>query len=166
MSEIFSRNGSEFKGSFSADGARLAFAGDAAGAQILGVGLLTQSINMGYQQTIQQLYEIGTRFTYYIAGRAQGQLSLGRILGPRPVQIAFYTKYGNVCNAATNNLNFEADTGCSGDSGPTSAENGTFTFGLRAVVITSISISIASAQDMMISEQVAMKFAAMDLGKS
>lgn len=157
MADIFSRAGQDFMGSFASDAARVAFAGGGTDG-VVGVGLLTQSLSCNYTQAITRLYEIGTNFTYLVAGRTQGQISLGRVLGPRPVQAAFYAKYGNVCNAATNNLNFEATAGCNGVGA-----TGTFTFGIKNAVINSIGFSVA-AQDMVINEQLAMMFVSLELG--
>lgn len=162
MADIFSRAGQDFKGSFAADAARVAFAGGS--ADLLGVGLLTQTISVNYTQALTRLYEIGTNYTYIVAGRTAGQLAMGRVLGPRPIQLGFYAKYGNVCNAATNNLNFEAETGCPTGENPgnTGGLSGTYTFGIRNAVITNIAITV-SAQDMIINEQLQMMFVSLNL---
>jgi hypothetical protein len=166
MADIFSRSGTDFQGSFTSDSARVTFAGGGTSSgAILGAGLITQSIGVNYTQSITQLFEIGTNFTYFVAGRAQGQVSIARVLGPRPIQTAFYAKYGNVCNAATNNLNFEAATGCD-VPGVATAGGNTYTFGVNNAVITTIGITIASAQDMMINEQLSMRYVSLTLGRS
>lgn len=156
MPDIYARSGQDFKGSFAADAARVVFAGSSGDGLVAGVGLLTQTLNVNYAQAIQRLYEIGTNFTYFIAGRTQGSVGLGRVLGPRPVQLAFYRKYGNVCNAATNNLNFEAATGCD------AAGNTQVRFGIRNSVISNMSLAV-NANDMMINEQLQMMFISLDL---
>lgn len=147
--DIYSRTGNDFKGAFSADAARIVFGGD-----VSGVGLLTQQLSVNYAQAITRLYEIGTNFTYYVAGRTQGQVGIGRVLGPRPVQLGFYTKYGNVCNAATNNLNFEIAAGCTSPNAPAR-------FQLKNAVITNMGISV-NAQDMLVNEQVNMLFISLE----
>lgn len=160
MADIFSRANQNFQGSFASDAAQVAFAGNGSG-QVFGVGLLTQNLSINYTQSITKLYEIGTNYTYLVAGRTQGQLSMGRVLGPRPVAAAFYTTYGNVCNAATNNLNFSAQAGCNSQS----STGGALTFGVQNAVIVSIGLSVG-AQDMVINEQLAMTYVSLELTTS
>ena len=161
MADIFDRAGQQFGGSFAADAARVTFAGAGdfigqGGAG--GVGLLVQNLQVSYQQQVTRLYEIGTNNTFLVAGRTAGQFGMGRVLGPRPVQKGFYSKYGNVCNAATNNLAFECQTGCPAGAG---AGNGgglaDLVFNIKNVVLTSINLT-AAAQDMIINEQLAAMF--------
>jgi hypothetical protein len=168
MADVFAREGNDFQGSFASDGAKVVFASGAAGGEFLGVGMLTQQLSVQYSQAVTRLYEIGTNFTFLVAGRTQGQVTLARVLGPRSVQLSFYTKYGNVCNADTNNVNFETETGCQqGDNnvGP-SQQGGLATghkFGVHNAVITSLGITV-NAQDMMINEQITMMFVQMTSG--
>lgn len=158
--DIFSRGGQDFGGSFAADAAKVVFS--QADVNDGGVGLLTQNLAINYTQQITRLYEIGTQKTFYVVGRAQGQVSMGRVLGPRPVQLGFYQKFGNACNAAENNIDFLADTGCTQTGGQVvNFTEGVYAFGIRNAVITSIGITIA-AQDMIINEQLAMLFVALN----
>jgi hypothetical protein len=161
--DIFNRSGETFGGSFAADGATVVFATGGSGSGSLvgasgGVGLLAQQIQVGYQQQIMRFYEIGSQYTFLVAGRAQGQFSMGQILGPRPVQTAFYSNYGDVCNAANNNLNFSVSAGCNGNSASTT---GSLNFSIVNVVLTSIALTVA-AQDMVINQQVAAMFVALN----
>jgi hypothetical protein len=74
------------------------------------------------------------------------------------VSTAFYTKYGDVCNAATNNINLEAAAGCQPGGSPASQ----LAYKLRSVVLTSIAMTIG-AQDMLINEQLGAMFIALEL---
>lgn len=163
--DIFSRQGQTFDGAFSAENATLTFAGVDGSSPLAGesggVGLLTQSIQIGYQQTITRLFEVGSRRSYLFSGRAQGQATISRALGPRPISTAFYGKYGNVCNAATNHIQLSAEASCQG--GQSVAAN-VYDFTMRHCVITGISIS-TEAQSMMIQEQLQMLFIALTLGR-
>jgi len=161
MAVIFNRSGANFGGAISADAARITFA--SAGLDGFGVGMLVQSMNMSYQQQVTRVYEIGTDTTYYIAGRTQGQAAMGRIMGPRAVQLGFYTKFGDVCNAATNNINFSATTGCNGTA--TNLGGTAYAFTLKYVVLTNLGFQIG-AQDMVINEQVSMMFASLTAGQN
>jgi hypothetical protein len=166
MADIYNRAGNDFGGSFAADAAKVVFAGGSGGDLVGasgGVGLLTQQVQVSYSQQITRLYEIGSNFTFLVAGRTQGQIGLGRVLGPRAVQTAFYSKYGNVCNAPTNNLSLLLETGC-----PTGANSGVvgglgkLAFLVKNVVLVSIGLTVAS-QDMIINEQVQALFISLDL---
>lgn len=161
-SDVYGRAGQEFGGAIAADAARVVFS--APEIDGFGVGMLVQNLQLNYQQQITRVYEIGTDKTFYIAGRTQGQANIARIMGPRPVQLGFYTKFGNACLAAENNIDFIADTGCSSRSGTRfSTGNNVYAFTLKHAVIISLGISIG-AQDMVINEQVAMMFTALNAG--
>lgn len=169
MADLFGRAADSFGGAFSADSAKITFAEDtgafgavAGGAALAalggGVGMLTQQLSFSYQQQVTRIYEIGTNFSFYVAGRTQGSLSMGRVIGPRPVAVAFYRKFGSVCQAATNTLNIQLATGCQ-DPGQFAQ---VYAFSLKFCVITSIGVSI-NAQDMMINEQLQLMFASLNL---
>ena len=156
--DIYGRAGNQFGGAFAADAAKVVFSSGAGTSGDLigpsgGVGLVTQSTNINYSQQISRIYEVGSDLTFLIAGRTQGQLSVARVLGPSAVQTAFYSNYGNVCNAANNNISVVMSTGC-----PTGANQGiggglgTLAFLILNVVIVNLGLSVA-AQDMIFNEQ-------------
>jgi hypothetical protein len=160
--DIFGRE-STLGGAIASDAAKIVFAGG--GDSIVGgvsasggVGLLTQNLQISYQQQVTRIYEVGSNFTFLVAGRAQGTLGLGRVLGPRAVQTQFYRNYGNVCNASNNNLALELAAGCHvsqpGDLGKISLV-------IRNVVLISIGFNVGS-QDMVIGEQLQGLFVALD----
>ena len=162
--DIFGRGGQDFGGSIAADAARVVFAAPELDGG--GVGMLVQQLQIGYQQQITRAYEIGSDKTFYIVGRMQGQVTMARIMGPRAVQLGFYTKFGNACLAAENNINFIAEAGCTSRSGGRVVSSGTaYAFTLKHAVITSMGVNIG-AQDMVINEQVQMMFTALNAGQS
>lgn len=142
MPDLFSID-QEFGGSFSADGARVTFSGS---TDISGAGLLSQTLTVAYNQPIQRIYELGTNRSYYVRGRSSGTVTLQRILGPRPIQTAFYETYGNVCNADNNILNFDLAAGCN-----TGENLASFSFGVKYAVITNFTIAV-NAQDVIVNE--------------
>lgn len=179
MADMFGRAADAYGGAFSADAARITFASDpglpppgllgtTAGGlnppfDVLetingGVGMLTQQLSFNYQQQISRIYEIGTNLSFYVAGRTQGNMSIGRVIGPRPVAVAFYRKYGSVCDAATNHLDIEMATGCR----TTGGYNQPYSFAMKFCVIMSIGVSV-QAQDMMINEQLQVMFASLGM---
>jgi hypothetical protein len=153
MDDLFGRLAPQFGGAFASDSALLAFAGLGLAG---GVGLLTQQLSFQYQQNITRLFEVGTNWTYYVAGRAMGSASLSRVLGPRPVVFSFYTVYGNACNAATNTITFSMQQGCVSPTDPQAAATLRFMW-LVGCVIQSVGFS-AQAEQMMVNEQVQMMY--------
>lgn len=167
--DIFGRRPLQFGGAFAADdsfvrfgspvfdagvGADIVGGTQAAGGQNgfgSGAGLVTQNIQFTYQQPITRIYEVGTQFTYYIAGRPQGNASAARILGPSRLVSAFYSAFGNICNASNNFLTFSFNQGCN-IQGPN-----TLVFLLTYVVLQSVGMAVA-AQDMIINEQLSFFF--------
>ncbi len=165
MADIFGRASDVFGGAFSADDALITFPADF-GSGVVGddgaaLGLIAQNLQYNYQQQVVRIYELTSNSQYYIAGRTQGTAGMARILGPKPIQIAFYTKYGDVCNAGNNIVEINLLTGCtSGDKPVTQG----FALTLKYLVITSLG-GMINAQDMIVNEQVAMMFAALDLSE-
>ena len=157
MADLFDRAGNDYGGSFASDAAKIVFSG-------AGVGLLTQQFQVQYQQQVTRLYEIGSNQTFLVSGRAQGSLTIARVLGPRAVQTAFYGTYGNSCNAATNNLAIVLETGCpkgtSGNPGQ-SGGLGKLAFNIKNVVLTSVGISV-TAQEMVVNESLQAIFVSLD----
>ena len=149
MADVFNRLSDSFGGAFAADSARITFAD-------LGPGLLIQSLDVGYNQQVRQVWEIGSNDTYYVAGRTSGTVTMRRIIGPRAIQVAFYQKYGDVCEAATNQFQISGNAAC----GATAL--GRFAIKVKFVVITAIGLSVAAA-DMVINEAVTMMIASMNI---
>lgn len=154
--DIFGRRALEFGGAFAADSAQIDLSLEC-GAQLASAGLITQQLNIQYQQPITRLYEVGTQKTYYIAGRPQGTASLARVLGPGVVMAALYSCLGNVCNADQNDMCLCIQSGCIGADDP---DFTAMQLGLKNVVLQSLGFSI-QAQDMMINEQMSLFFTAL-----
>lgn len=150
FSDVFSpQSGQFFNGSFRADTATVTIGG------LDGCGLLLQQLNFVYRQQITRLYELGSNGIYYVAGRAQGQLSVSEIVGPTAIALGFIRQFGDVCQAQNNNLDIGATAGC--DKQATA-----FRYKIQGCVITSISAGI-QARDVIINQQLQMEFAALDL---
>lgn len=151
--DVFSRNVS-FGNAFSADGAAITFSNFAA-------GMLVQQLVWSYQQTITRLYEIGSPMVYLVAGRTQGTVKLDRVLGPSTILASFYTQFGNVCNAAGNNLMFSAQAGCGGPgqgaAGAAVPGNATMSILIANAVIQLMGGSV-SAENMVINESILLMF--------
>ncbi len=159
--DIFNRRTDTFGGSFSADSASITFpnvlglAGQFAG----NFGLLVQRMNAAYQQQVTRLYEVGSPSIYYVAGRTSGDISLDRIVGPSTLQQLFYKKFGDVCMAPSNTLDFSLRTGCSDLRG------GTASFTAYFCVITGLGLGI-QASDSLINENLRMMFSSFEYNTS
>jgi hypothetical protein len=152
VTDIYSRNVA-YGGSFSADSVTMTFTSTNASG---GVGNLVQNLQMSYAQSITRLYEVGSPNTYFIAGRAQGNGTLGRVIGPKLLTQAFYQKYGNVCNVKDNVLRFEGAFGC----GP-NITNQSGEIIASFVVLNNIALQV-NAEQVVITENIGFMFAAME----
>ena len=107
--DMFGRVPMLYGGAFTADAALVTFGGP--GIVGGGVGLLTQEISFTYRQNVTRVYEVGSRYTFFVAGRAQGEGNMRRMLGPRPINLAFYAVFGNPCNAFNSLVQLEYERG-------------------------------------------------------
>lgn len=173
MPEIFNRRPLAFGGAFAADAANIFFGTvclpDGAGGFVCGgnaiipfsgIGLLTQNVNIQYSQPINRIFEVGGHFQYFVAGRPQGNMSLGRIVGPRPITTAFYTLFGDVCKGPNTSMLFAGAAGCSEIPILGVDEGNGFMFLVDGALLQSIGISVG-AQDMIINEQLQFMFIAL-----
>ena len=151
MADIYSRQVS-FGGAFVADAAMINF-GD------IGIGKLVQNFNINYAQNLTRLYDLtDTAAVYYVAGRTQGSLALGRVLGPAQISSEFYSKYGNVCNAEDNDIEFSMAAGLCENANASTSRLTT-----KYVVLNNIAAS-SDAGSMIINEQVAGMFGSLERG--
>jgi hypothetical protein len=137
MKDIFSRE-SSIGDAFSADDTELIFAGG--GMQ----ELVIQRVSITYRQNVSRAWEIGSNQQYFIAGHQEGTLTFARVVGPKGMGEGFLTKYGDVCQAAGNQVTFKVKGDCSTVGGEISASG---------VVIVSVGYTIA-AQDMVVNEAI------------
>jgi hypothetical protein len=113
--------------------------------------MLAQNVRLEYSQNISRLWEVGSSKQFFIAGRTEGKITVGRIVGGKGISGAFIKQYGDVCNIASNHITLKLDAGCGSTS-----DKGSIT--ASGVVINSVSYSV-QAQDMIINEEIAMMFA-------
>ena len=138
MSDIFNRTVS-FGNAFKSEDVQIAFSG-------VTVGMLVQSLNVGYQQQINRLWELGSQKQYYIAGRSGGNFSIAKLAGPSGSTNTFIAQYGNVCNAVSNTIAFTYGGGwCTGGT------SGSLT--LHHAVIENVGFVVSSA-DMIVNQNI------------
>lgn len=116
--------------------------------------MLAQNVRIEYRQNVSRLWEVGSAKTFFIAGRTEGTLAVGRVVGGKGVSQEFIRKYGDVCNSASNTITMALQAGCgqTADKGKISASN---------VIITSIAYAI-NAREMMITEDLGMMFSRLE----
>jgi hypothetical protein len=153
--DIFSRTSSQVAGTFRTDDATLIMPGNNDGDVNLGV--LTQQIQINYQQQITRIYELASADQYYVGGRAQGQATFGRIIGPAGTVKEMYNKYGDICRAHDNNLTINLE-----ENDCQNNESGGGNYDMIGTVIQSVGISVA-AQDMIINEQTQTMFTSLEV---
>jgi len=157
MQDIFNRDQSRLNGVFTADRVKLTMPNK--------LGTLVQQFQASYAQTITRLYEVGSNDegsegklasnTYYVGGRTQGNLSLGRVVGPGNTIKTMYTTYGDVCDPQPIYVEL-TETNCLA-SNSTSVQ---LTYAFKNAVIQQVGLSVA-AQDMIINENISMMFSSM-----
>ncbi|KKL79394.1 hypothetical protein LCGC14_2015280 [marine sediment metagenome] len=125
---------------FSADDSELLFVGGDAQTMIV------QNLSVNYRQNITRLWEIGSDKQYFVSGHQEGDATMARVVGPKPVAGEFMKQYGDVCNIQSNHITFVVKGDCSTKGGRIK---------ITGVVITQVSYSMR-AQDMVINEQVSM----------
>jgi len=165
--DIFNRETDKFGGAFAADLATITFPNvQGLGGQFSAdFGLLIQRMQTSYQQQVTRLYEVGKPAIYYVGGRTSGDVMIDRVVGPRTIQETFYRKFGDVCQALSNTLDFEIATGCGSQGSATSVGVGTVLQDFRGFaaytayfcVITSIGLGVQAA-DMLINENLRIMF--------
>lgn len=155
--DIFGRQPLNFGGAFAADGARMIFTG--IGQSVLSaVGTLAQNLQVTYRQPIIRLYELGDLFEYFVVGRPQGNGMVNRVVGPRPILYAFYTTFGDACNAQNNNIRILARTSCA--QGTATGDELDVT--LKHCVLTDYGLNVA-AQDMVFNESLPFMFISLEI---
>jgi len=116
--------------------------------------MLAQNVRIEYRQNVSRLWEVGSSKTFFIAGRTEGSMTIGRVVGGKGISRDFIQKYGDVCRSASNVITMVLQAGCGAvsDKGKISASN---------VIITSIAYAI-NAKDMMITEDLGMMFSRLE----
>ena len=145
MADIFGRRVIPVGGVYSSDTAVMTVSG----ATSSGVGALVQNVECTYTQQINQIFELGSNQVYMQLGRAQGQLSVGKILSTSDFDRALF----NSCKGGGTVI-IEATSGCFG------AANGSAGATLTGVFITQYGITMTT-QDLLIRENLVAVFTGM-----
>lgn len=145
--DVLGRNPSPFVGAFSADASRLFFGSENQ------AGAVVQNLQIGYQQSVRPLFEIGSNNRYYVVGRTQGDMTIGRILGPAVFLSTILSALGNPC-AQVNRL-VTVQLGNSGCSGAVAGKD--VNLFMDACVAMSVRFA-TEAEQLLVNEQIAIMF--------
>jgi len=141
----------------------------------IALGLVT-NVGINYSQSINRLFDMNLDFKkdtntspmYYVGGRAQGNATIGRVLGPKggPDDYCdFYKEYGNVCGINESiTFNFSGDLGVSKGAGQKqTCTKKEMKFTIMDPIMTSIGIT-QNSNDVIINENVTMMFVDLKCG--
>jgi hypothetical protein len=116
-----------------------------------GEDMLVQEVQITYNQNVSQVWEVGSSFTYFIAGRTNGTMGIGRIVGAKGLGTEFIQKFADVCEMPGNHMTLQFFAGCEEGQALGSLK-------VEGAVITSIVYRV-QAQDMIVNENFNMIFA-------
>ena len=125
------------------------------------LGIVT-NCNIQFSQQVNRIFDMNTDNKvgdqspmYYIGGRAQGQLTIGRVLGPQGSPCAFYEKFGDVCSIQKSlALTFHGGKGTANDTCPTTP----IEFTVKQPLLTNMGIT-QNSNDNIVNENVTLMFA-------
>lgn len=155
MSDIFGYNRDPKPQSvFSSENASLTLEGNAE-------GYMVQQWQVDYQQTVQEIFELGSSNLYWLKGQPQGQGQIGRIVGGSngggSGRHQFFDPDSfDLCRGGANMTIEMVNPACDGDG------DGSVSMTMSGVVVTSIGYS-ASVQDLLMRENFGFRFAKMDV---
>jgi hypothetical protein len=119
-------------------------------------GMLAQQIQFSYTQSTSMLYEVGSNDVYMVAGRASGQGSVDRIVGPNALAAQTLLNFGDVCKIKDNTIQFNAKSRPCGGAQP-----GQVNYKISGCLLATIGARV-TAQDVMVNEQLAYTFIDLD----
>lgn len=134
------------------------------------IGYLVQSWSVGYQQQVQEIFEIGSSALYWMKGRPQGTGALARVIGEHAADSPSNTKLFpqeayDLCDGGAL-MRIKAKSGACGNRGGGSyqvqSQAKEVAIALDGCVITSIGFQVAVG-DTLINESVAFRFGAMEV---
>ena len=152
---IFKEAAPELKGVWSSNRAGIS------SGKGLPLGVVT-NVSINFNQQVNRMFDLNRTGMgvadkapmYYIGGRAEGQATFGRLIGPGPSGCSFYSSYGNICDIGDSLvLTFQGsgNKGCGGQSA---------VYTLTSPILVGVGIT-QNAQDTMINENAQFMFADM-----
>lgn len=118
---------------------------------------VAQQLNAAFNQQVTMLFEIGSNFVYLVGGRAQGQMTIGRVIGPTVFADEFIRVYNDLCKPGK--MSLSAETKQPG----THCKSSNLRRTLTGVVLTGLQIG-TQAQDVVMNESLSFMFTDMETG--
>ena len=152
MADVFS-GGQKFAGAFKAGDLTMEIAGEPL------AGAMVQNIQYQFNQQLNQFFELGSPSVFFVAGRAQGNLTINKLAAAKGLNLAI-TNFNNVCEPK--DIGFTSKTtGCGsgiagGDLG------GTYSVTFKQCVLTGVT-GQADAQSVVITHGLTMQFVNMEV---
>jgi len=131
-------------GAMRADGAKLLLNGAVVG--------LAQQGQFNFSQRVSMLFEIGSNNVYYVGGRAQGTVTINRVVGPAVIAGDLISTLGDICSDRPT-VTLSA-AGCQNGSGRT--------YRMEGCILTTISGTV-TAQEVVINESFQLMFINLDI---
>lgn len=148
--DIFGRENTGYAGAYNSARAKLSFGtpGSDAGAK-----LLVTNLGLQYAQQLSRIFEIGSDKMYVVVGRVQGNGTLGNVIGPKRVSVAFYQEIADPCRNTVLTFKFDSQA-----EDTDLCPRVTATRRITGVIAESLGMQM-NAQDMMIQENLGFQFA-------
>lgn len=124
-----------FGGSYSIDDTTLSF--NTGGQADPSLGQLVQSIQVGYGREVARHYELGSKNTYYLVGRAAGTASIKRISSLVGINTSFLIAFSSICNLSSRSITI------GGSQTPICGPQPTTNYVLTSPLITELGIVFA-----------------------
>lgn len=162
MADLFNKTTKGYVDGFSLDKAKLTFSNftGATGGTLTSKtsGLLIQNVQVNYQQQVSFVYDLtAPADVYYVSGRTQGTLQIGKVVGSAGTMKTFYTEFGDVCKMNANkNFTMSGITGCT----TTTGASGNIV--IHQPLVTSVGFSM-SVDNAVIGENCQLMFASLEL---
>ncbi len=170
--------GSVFKGAAvkaagSMSGNKGGITGDVGGT--LGI---VSNVQINFQQQVSRIFDLNRAnapdpnagIMYFVGGRATGNMSIGRIIGPTPKSgdadvCNFYQTYGNICNLQKSiSITFRGQGVSSVNAGECNDQQGT-KFTMLTPMITNMGVT-QNSQDTLVTENLQCQFADLECDKA
>lgn len=151
MSDVLGRESAAFGGAYDSDKARLTVGGTGLG------GLFVESVQANYQQQVNRIFDMSDKDIFYVKGQAQGQGSIGSLVGPKAGATAAITALANICKPQELSFNL-AGAGCGPKGGGADSKRT-----LKQATLMSVGMQ-GQSQDMLIREQLGFMFGSMTMG--
>ncbi len=113
----------------------------------ISAGMLAVNANLTFTRAVTMLFEIGSENVYYVDGRAQGQATLTRVVGPAALAGSFVMSLGDICAQHTLQI-----------TGKSCQSSGRVSYSCEGAVLLSVSAQV-TAQEIVISENLQFMFA-------